>query len=289
ERYAEEQRRLSTGNTAQQRANLKRSLETVGADIEILEERITVQRALLDDGLITEQTLLTTEQELNTARDTSAALSLELSGLQLERLESEQQLEQQVEIKRGTLRDLELELAEQRAAMAENLNVVAPTAGRVLELTADRGDFVNPGTPILTMEMMSEDLVAVLFVPASQGKQIQPGMAVRVVPSSIKREEFGYIRGSVVRVAEFPSTSRGMRRLLANEELVSKLMQTDPPIRVDVKLEADPSTSTGFRWSSSRGPDIEISSGTLAGGSVIVREDRPLSLIVPRIREQLGV
>ncbi len=288
-RYAEEQKRLSAGNLAQQRANLARSIKTLERNLELLEERIAAQRELLADGLITQQTLLATEQELNTTRDQIAAQRLESSGLDLRRLEAEQQLDQQLETRQGELRDLELELRELRASLEENVNVIAADSGRVLELMVDRGDVVTPGTAILSMEVSSEELMAVIYVSAELGKQVQPGMMVQVSPSNVKREEYGYMLGEVTWAAGFPSTSRGMRRLLGNEELVSKLMQEGPPIQVDVSLVRDPATPTGYRWSSSVGPDLEISSGTLTSGSVIVREDRPISLVIPKIRKQLGV
>lgn len=114
-------------------------------------------------------------------------------------------------------------------------------------------------------------------------------MPVQVSPSTVKREEYGAILGHVTWVADFPSTSRGMTRLLGNEALVNKLMAEGPPIQVDVSLERDPSAPTGFRWSSSRGPSVKISSGTLAEGNVIVREDRPIRLVIPTLREKLGI
>jgi HlyD family secretion protein len=147
---------------------------------------------------------------------------------------------------------------------------------------------VSPGTPVLSVEVLSEDLMAVLFVPASAGKKVQRGMAVQVSPSTVKREEYGSILGRVVWVAEFPSTTRGMTRLLGNEALVTKLMAEGPPIQVNVALIRDPATPTGYRWSSSRGPSLKISSGTLASGDVVVKEDRPIALVIPTLREKLG-
>ncbi len=288
ERFAEEQRRLTAANLKQQRANLERSIATLDRNVEILEERITVQRDLLAEGLITQQTLLATEQELNAGRDQKAAQRLELGGLELRRLEAAQQLEQQLELRRGALRDLELEVRELRASRRENANVVATSAGRVLELMVDRGDVLSPGSPILSMEVISEELMAVVFVPAALGKQVREGMEARIVPSTVQREEHGFMLGDVVRVAEFPSTSRGMERLLANAELVARLMEQGPPIQVDVRLTQDSASPSGYRWSSSRGPELEISSGTLATGSIIVREDRPIFLVIPQLKKQLG-
>lgn len=288
QRYAAEQRRLSAANLAQQRANLERSIATLERQVALLEERMAAQSDLLEDGLITRQTLLATEQEANAARDQLAAQRLELNGLELERLEAEQQIEQQIEARRGELRDLELALRELVGSLEESARVVSPHEGRVLELAVSRGDVVTPGTPILTLEVSSEELMAVLYVPAGRGKQVQPGMEVRVSPSTVKREEYGFMLGTVHWVAEYPSTSRGMLRLLGNQELVTRLLEQGPPIQINVTLARDPATSTGYRWSSSGGPDLEISSGTLAGGSVILRRDRPLSLLLPWLRSALG-
>lgn len=287
--YAGEQKRLRARDLAQQRANLERSIETLDKDLDLLRERIEAERALLADGLITKQAFLTTQQTFNTKRDELASQRLELDGLDLKRLEAEQQLDQQLEVRRAAIRDLELELGELGAKLAENVNVPSPHAGRVLEVLVDRGDVVNPGVPLLTLEVVSEELLAVLFVPASTGKRVRPGMEVRVAPSTVKREEYGSMMGKVTWVAEFPATARGMTRLLGNEALVTKLMEQGPLIQVDVALVKDPGTPTGYRWSSSRGPDLEISSGTLAGGDIIVKEDRPIRLVIPTLRERLGV
>lgn len=288
-RYAGEQARLRERDLAQQRANLEQSIRVYEREVQIAEERIAVERDLLKDGLITKQTLLSTEEKLNNAQDQLASARLELNGLELKRLEAEQQVDQQIETRESAIRDLEIELRQRQARLGETARVVSNRAGRVLELLVDRGDVVSPGTPLLSLEVISEELEAVLFVPATAGKRVQPGMEVRLSPSTVKREEFGAMIGRVTWAAEFPSTQRGMVRLLGNEALVERLMKEGPPIQVNVSLERDPKTPTGYRWSSSMGPDVRISSGTLATGSVVVRQERPIDLIVPRVREKLGV
>lgn len=289
QRFAGEQLRLQGRDLEQQRANLRRSIQVYEREVELARERVEAERDLLKDGLVTKQTVVASEQSLNEARDRLAKTRLELSGLQLQRLESEQDVDQQLETLRTQIRDLELELRERQARREEASRVVSPRDGRVLELLVDRGDVVTPGTALFNLEVASEDLMAVLFVPASAGKRVQPGMTVRISPSTVKREEYGSILGKVVWAAEFPSTQRGMIRLLGNEALVQRLMEEGPPIQVNVELERDPSTPTGYRWSSSTGPSVTISSGTLAAGSVIVREERPIDLIIPKVREGLGL
>jgi len=288
-RIAGQQKQLRARDLAQQRADLQRSIESLEKDISLLRERLDVQQGLLNDGLITKETFLTTQQSLNAKRDQLAQARLDLNGLDLKRIEADQQLDQQLEARQTAIRDLELAIKDLTAKLGENVNVLSPYSGRVLEVLANRGDVVNPGTAILSVEVLSENLQAVLFVPASAGKRVQPGMTVRVTPSTVKREEYGSMLGKVTWVAEFPSTSRGMIRLLGNEALVNKLMQQEPPIQVNVALERDPATPTGYRWSSSRGPNLRISSGTLASGDVVVQEDRPFRLVIPKVREATGL
>ncbi len=288
-RSADEQKRLRARDLAQQRTNLERTIVTLEKDLVLLQERLEAEQKLLEDGLITKQGVLTTQQTLNSKRDELAGHRLELNGLELKRLQADQQLDQQLETRQTSIRDLDLELRELNARLTENVSVVSPFSGRVLEILTDRGDVVSPGSSILSVEVVSEDLMAVLFVPASSGKRVQLGMTVRVSPSTVKREEYGSMLGKVTWVAEFPSTSRGMTRLLGNEALVNKLMSAGPPIQVNVALTRDPSTPTGYRWSSSRGPSLKISSGTLAQGNVVVKDNRPIGLLIPTIREKLGV
>ncbi len=288
-RISDQQKRLLSQDTEQQRANLQRTIESLEKDVSLLRERLDAQQGLLNEGLITKETFLTTQQSLNAKRDQLAQSRLDLNGLDLKRIEADQPLDQQLETRRTAIHDLELDIKELNAKLGENVNVLSPYSGRVLEVLANRGDVVNPGTAILSVEVLSENLQAVLFVPASAGKKVQPGMTVRVTPSTVKREEYGSMLGKVTWVAEFPSTSRGMTRLLGNEALVTKLMEQGPPIQVNVALERDPSTPTGYRWSSSRGPNLKISSGTLASGDVVVHEDRPFRLVIPKVREATGL
>jgi len=287
-RYAGEQRQLRGRDLTQQRANLEQSIRALERQVELTRERTASERDLLKDGLITKQTLLTSEQNLNTIQDQLASTRLELNGLELKEVDAEQQLDQQTQTREAEIRDLEIELRERQARLGETSRVVSNRAGRVLELLVDRGDVVSPGTAVLSLEVVSEDLMAVLFVPATAGKRVQPGMAVRISPSTVKREEFGSILGKVTWAAEYPSTSRGMVRLLGNEELARKLMQEGPPIQVNVALQRDPATPSGFRWSSSKGPNLQISSGTLATGDVVVRQEAPINLVIPKVREKLG-
>jgi HlyD family secretion protein len=289
QQYTRDQLRLKQGELEQQRASLRRNIAALERNVQLLAERVGAEQKLLDDGLITKQTLLASEQSLNTARNQLAAARFELDDSELKRRESEQALKEQLLSRGAQIRDLDAQIQELGAKLREDVAVLSPYRGRVLELMVNRGDLVSPGAAMLNLEVVSDDLLAVLFVPAAMGKRVLPGMAVRVSPSTVDREEYGYMLGRVSWVAEFPSSARGMTRLLANEALVGRLMASGPPIQVNVALTADPASRTGYRWSSSRGPALKLTSGTLATGSVVIRRDRPLRLLLPALRDKAGV
>lgn len=110
-----------------------------------------------------------------------------------------------------------------------------------------------------------------------------------VSPSTVKREEYGYMRGDVVYVGEFPASFDALMRNFQNETLVRSIMANGPVTEVKVTLESDPKTHSGFNWSSSRGPAITISSGTLCTVEVITRQQSPVSLLFPFVKSKLGI
>jgi NHLM bacteriocin system secretion protein len=128
-----------------------------------------------------------------------------------------------------------------------------------------------------------EELKALLYVDAREGKNIKPGMAVEVAPTIVKGERHGAIVAVVYAVDEFPSTRSGMIQLLQNEELVDTLRveTAGAPVAVRAWLRWDPISPSGYRWTSGKGPDVQLSSGTRFTASVVTRRQRPLGLVFP--------
>jgi HlyD family secretion protein len=91
---------------------------------------------------------------------------------------------------------------------------------------------------------------------------------------------------SVDYVAPFLSSAPGMMRLLQNQNLVQLFLNQagGSPIEVHLALVPDTQTPSGYRWSSSRGPNAAITAGTLASVSVAVSQQHPISLVLPETR-----
>jgi HlyD family secretion protein len=143
---------------------------------------------------------------------------------------------------------------------------------------------VSLGTPILSLELIGSqimDLQGAIYLSPFEGKRVKKGMEVQISPATVRQEEYGFIKGRVVSVSEFPSTYEQINRLLKNDVLVKDLMSDGAPIQVMVDLIPDEKTVSGFKWSSPAGPPIRLNTGTMCSASIIVEKRHPISLVIP--------
>lgn len=232
----------------------------------------------------------------------AAADSLEQAKLQVKALETGiqsaelNQAQLTVELLEEQLAEVkkvnEIELAEQLEKLKRDLdsgtNIVAAEDGRVLEVKKRKGELIEPGMELISVEREGRtirDLEVVLYVPAEEGKQISPGLEAQISPTIVKKEEYGFMIGRVISVSEFPATSQGMMTTLGSQDLVARLSQSSAPIEVRVELITDSSTTSGYKWSSPKGPPITIDSGTLCEGTVMIRSQRPIRLVIPKVKK----
>jgi len=147
--------------------------------------------------------------------------------------------------------------------------------------------------PLVSLQQAAEGggeaLEALIYVPASSGKNVRVGMEAQVSPTTAKREEFGFLVGKVRHVSEFPATREGMLRVLPNATLVASMSSDGSPFAAYVDLVPDPASASGYRWSSSKGEPIRVGSGTMVTATVVVRERRPISMVIPLLREYTGI
>jgi HlyD family secretion protein len=110
-----------------------------------------------------------------------------------------------------------------------------------------------------------------------------------VTPDTVKRERFGGIAGRVRETSAFPVTREGVLAVVGNAEVTGRLLAEGPCIEATVELEADDSTESGFKWTSSRGPALKISPGTTVSARVTVEERAPITYLLPFLRAASGV
>jgi HlyD family secretion protein len=158
-----------------------------------------------------------------------------------------------------------------------------PYSARVLERIAKEGDTVETGSVLLILERLDEPLLTRLYLPVGVGYQIKSGMKVQVWPTHVNPSEFGYMFGQVRAAAKFPITPAEMLRRVENEDLVRELTATGPCLQVLVELTRDKWSADGYRWSSSKGPSVNLYHGMPCQARIIVGQRRPIQLLFPSL------
>jgi HlyD family secretion protein len=189
---------------------------------------------------------------------------------------------------RETELELELESVEQQLKLFSKVR--SPYDGVVVELGVERGDYVSPGSPMVTLRPLDSPLEAALLFPVEMGKKIKPGMVAYVYPSTAAKEEYGCIYGLVSSVSEYPVSAESLMKSIGTEQLISTLMEQGVMIMARISLLRDPATPSGFKWSSSTGPeDKTIDAGTVCTGNVVLDRSRPIDLIFPKFSKMVGL
>jgi HlyD family secretion protein len=199
-----------------------------------------------------------------------------------------------------------------RAKLERNSRVVSPARGQVAQVLSLPGGLVQEGAPVVLLhapkaQRGADDTGpaydAIVFVLAGEGKKIRVRDPVEVVPATVKREEYGFIRGRVVAIAELPATRQAMEAALEHPELVEAFLKRYAPgvvLRAQIKLEERddspraspasrrPDQGNPYQWSSSSGTKQPLNTGTICQAAIVV-ERRPLiRLILPWTKKLVG-
>jgi HlyD family secretion protein len=262
--------------SAQQRLGLYAEREKA------LRERENVLNGLLAKSLVGKEAVLRNHAELVGVLDQAAAAKTEIVTAANELHQQQIQGEKELLTVREELARLSAEVTETEALLTHNRELHSPFAGRVIEVKYNAGDFVEAGAPVIALDRAAErgHLMAVAFVPPDNGKEVRVGMNVQIAPSAVKANEYGFIVGRVTAVSDSAATSAGIQRVLRNDVLVKQLTGQGAPFQIGIKLDAA-DTPTGYRWTSSNGPQTPIDSGTPVEAYVVTRQSRALGLLVP--------
>jgi HlyD family secretion protein len=231
-------------------------------------------------------------QSLNTIDELNTKLqnvNSQLAKLAQEELEANITSDNNIEDVRRKIAQLEKEIEVKG-------KIISEYDGKVIELAVVPGQIVSAGTRMgaINAEGTDAKLTSVIYFADKDGKQVKPGMEVQVTPSLVKRERFGGILGKVQTVTPFPVTVQDMSTIIGNQNLAESMADSlaqsggKAPVQVFAALEpAD--TNSGYKWSSSNGPDIKLSSGTTVLVRVKVGEVAPISYVIPIFKSVTGI
>lgn len=279
-----------TRSTRQQAEIQRASIRSRELSLASLREKLAQQTDLLADGLITRQRLEDTRQSIFSADNDISTARNALQALDVQSITQQSGFDERVRQTHAALVSAKSRLADLTAQFDLASKLVSTHDGVVLEVLVGRGDTVAVNQPVLWVEQPIRSLQAMIYMPPqSAAERIRPGMVVQISPATAPKERYGYLVGRVNSVSKYPSTEQGMLTVFNNPGLVRDLTRQGAPIAVSVALVPDTSTRSGYRWSSSAASQLELGSGTLADASFTIEVKNPISLVIPMLKQTVGL
>lgn len=275
---------------AKERSSTEQSISDYKSQLPALQEKVKNSEELQAKGLLTQGAVLGSRNTLFSMQEKISAAQVRLTQMTTEEGTIRKQLQEQKSMRETRIDEARRSIAELQGQMEGTSKVVSAYTGRVVEVGVQPGKLVSADMPILTLETLdTTPLEGVLFINAGDGKKVTPGMKVRVSPSTVRAEEFGFMVGTVKSISSYPSTPESMMSILGNGRLVQDLSGSSAPLKVIASLELDPTTKSGYKWSSPNGPPVGVFGGTLCSASIVVSERKPIGFVIPLVKETLGI
>jgi HlyD family secretion protein len=283
-----------------QAQTLRKTLSDTESVKPMLQKHLDAYRKLQEEGLVADSSneLLSARQGIveNDARIADIGTRIDQTDSQLKQLDTREANIARDNVdttmaRANAIRDLEARISVNETLLRRSGEIRSPRSGKIVEVVVTSGQVVSAGARIATIELDDSDatLRSVSFFSVGDGKQIKPGMPVQITPDSIERQRFGGITGQVESVSPLPVTKAATDLLVGNPEVVQALLAGGPYIQVVSRMDRDAATSSGYKWSSSAGPQIQISSGMTGSTRVTVEGRAPVTYVFPFLRSASGI
>ena len=281
------------------KGDLMASIDPVSQDIEIKAAQLRLNQMISQDSTqdaLGDKQLKQLQSDIGRVKHLSkeGALSTdeinrrnrELTQLQYEMEAANSQREQNVKEQQNQILSRQEEI--ERTSL-----IRAPISGCVVDRGIHRGEVVQPGATLFTLQKKgnSEDLESLAFFPAKDGKRLKVGQRLRVSPTTTKQQRHGGIEGSIAKISLLPIRDEAIVKRLGVRSLLDSVssQQGAALIEVSTTLERDAGTPSGYDWGGSIGPSMQLTAGTTTKVRVLVEERRPISYIIPILRDLTGI
>lgn len=276
------------GTIAQNNARISSLRGEIGmlrAQISSLETDLRAREDLLKKGMTTAARVEQLRQQIIATRGNISGLSGQIDALNSQNAG----ITQRIRARQGQVEMAGEKVKSATTVAASTAQIVSNFVGRIIEVKKGQGETIRAGDVVAVIEPPSNTYEPVVYVDSSVGKRVQPGFEAQISPTTVKREEFGFMKAKVKYVSEYPVAADSVIATTANPELAKSLLQGGPKLEVRVELLQNEQTPSGFEWSSFPGPPFKIASGTQVSMSVVVERQKPIQKVLPFLKGMVGV
>ncbi len=274
-----------------QRQGLKQQLAETQKLAQLLEAQLANIRVLKEAGAISNTSLLAAQEAFLVKRGTISELQSQIKELDSREKAIAPRTYQVTAGRLNEMLALQSEIAQTKQDLLRKTRLISPHNGTILTISTNLGKLVQEGQSLGTMENQDEDseLVALAYFKDADGKRIHKGMRMQISPDIVERERYGSIEAEVYKVSEFPITAVEVAGLVGKQDIANALVGKERTMQTVVLLKADPATFSGFKWTTSKGPPVKITTGTSANALVTLEERAPITYIIPLLRTSTGI
>lgn len=272
---------------SQTRKSILGEIDSERKKLSFLYNQLESENTLLGKGLIIKSQVANTKQQIEASKNTIERLKGQMAETSSQQNNVNFDLQQKLTLQNQRIAEAKRNLEFLNERFDTQKNIRSPYDGEVVEVLTERGVVVGTGTPLFKLKNQKDDtkkITSVLYIPSKDGKKIKKGMEALVSPSTVQPQEFGFIKGKVTYISDFPITQQGMLNSVKNDQLAKGLLAMGPLFEVHVDFEKDISSYSGFRWTSAKGPDVKIKEGTSCMGKITIYEERPVTIVVPAFK-----
>jgi HlyD family secretion protein len=248
------------------------------------QEDLTRLRDSLEKGLVTRNRVQQAERDLASIEATLTGGTSQVTSQRAQIRSVQQRIRAKADAVEKARSDL-MRLTQTKESLAQ---ISSTVEGVVIEMKKRVGDHVSRNEVVATIEPPSSGIEPIVYIPSANGKRIKPGMEAQVSPSTVRREEFGFMKGEIKVVGEYPVGIDAVKSVTANDQLAAELVGQGTKIEVHVGLQPDSNTTSGYVWSSSGGPPFKVDGGTRVSVAVVVERRAPISYVLPIFKKALG-
>ena len=178
---------------------------------------------------------------------------------------------------------LKLALESLKAQYLENSFITAEKSGTISEIESI-DTVIEPGSTVamnVSNESTSNSKEIIAYVSYSIASTFKVGDVAQVTPASLKREEYGYMTGTVTKIGSSVISEDDIIKSMGTTKYVASMDLAPDSVEVRVRINVDNTSKNGYEWSNSRGKNIEkIDIGTLCNIKVITNNKRPIDLLI---------
>jgi len=288
--------RTSPAELEQKRLSTRQEINAIQASLIVLEKQIADNETLIKnieplvaDGDISKNEYLSQLRELD---------SMKLQALTYKGKIAKLRAEEQSEINRISSelrRNLEdKEDSEYEKTLATNIS--SPINGIVSSIDVAPGTVVEKGGSVAQISYETGGIRGIFLASADNARKMLVGDECLISPAESPPEKYGYVRGVVHKVGLVPTNPSALGRQLGLDYTVNSLFefaqsQTERniyeafPYLVEVTI---PTTNGKPEWTTGTVPTWGLTPGGPAQVQCTYETFRPISFLVPWIRQQAG-